>query len=53
MVYSGPDLQTRTTVPNSNFGPNGTFEIVAEPFQIPSYFELVCLHINWMRTIIF
>lgn len=41
MVYSGPDLQTRTSVPNTNLGsPNGTYEIVAEPFQIPSYFEL-------------
>ncbi len=41
MVYSGSDLQARTSVPNSNIGaPNGTYEIVAEPFQIPSYFEL-------------
>ena len=41
MVYSGPDLQTRTTVPNTSLGsPNGTFEVVAEPFQIPSFFEL-------------
>jgi opacity protein-like surface antigen len=41
MVYSGPDLQTRTSVPNTTLGaPNGTYEIVAEPFQIPSYFEL-------------
>lgn len=41
MVYSGSDLQTRTSVPNTLPGsPNGTFEIVAEPFQIPSFFEL-------------
>ena len=41
MTYSGSDLQTRTTVPNTNLGaPNGTYEIVAEPFQIPSFFEL-------------
>jgi opacity protein-like surface antigen len=41
MVYSGSDLQQRTTVPNTVLGsPNGTFEIVAEPFQIPSFFEL-------------
>ena len=41
MVYSGADLQTRTSVPNTTLGsPNGTYEIVAEPFQIPSYFEL-------------
>lgn len=41
MVYSGSDLQLRTTIPNTAIGsPNGTFEIVAEPFQIPSFFEL-------------
>ncbi len=41
MVYSGPDMQTRTTVPNTTVGsPNGTYEVVAEPFQIPSFFEL-------------
>jgi opacity protein-like surface antigen len=41
MAYSGQDLQTRTTVPNTTLGaPNGTYEIVAEPFQIPSFFEL-------------
>lgn len=41
MRYSGPELQQRTSVPGSNAGsPTGTFEVVSEPFQIPSYFEL-------------
>jgi opacity protein-like surface antigen len=41
MEYSGPDLTTRTNVPGSIPGSNpGTYEIVAESFQIPSYFEL-------------
>lgn len=41
MAYAGPDLQARTTVPNTTLGaPSGTYEVVAEPFQIPSYFEL-------------
>lgn len=41
MTYSGPELQQRTGIPSTDPGsPNGTFEIVAEEFQIPSYFEL-------------
>lgn len=41
MRYSGPELQQRTTITGSNPGsPYGTFEIIAEEFQIPSYFQL-------------
>lgn len=41
MVYSGQDLRVQTNVPTSVIGgPNGTYEVVAEPFQIPSYFQL-------------
>jgi opacity protein-like surface antigen len=41
MAYSGQDLRQRTGVPGSNLGgPSGTYEVVTEPFQIPSYFEL-------------
>ena len=43
MVYSGQDLRVQTAVPNSVPGaPNGTYEVVAEEFQIPSYFQLEC-----------
>ncbi len=41
MVYSGQDLRVQTGVPGSVIGaPNGTYEVVAENFQIPSYFQL-------------
>ncbi len=41
MSYSGADLQDVTTIPGTNPGaPNGTYQVVAEEFQIPSYFEL-------------
>ncbi len=41
MRYSGPELQQRTNVSGSNPGsPSGSFEIVSEGFQIPSYFQL-------------
>ncbi|HSP88396.1 MAG TPA: PorV/PorQ family protein [Ignavibacteriaceae bacterium] len=41
MVYTGQGLRQRTGVPNSQPGsPDATWEVVAEPFQIPSYFEL-------------
>lgn len=41
MTYSGAELQGRTEIPNSFPGaPTGTYAIVAEEFQIPSYFEL-------------
>ena len=41
MKYSGPELQQRTDILGSNPGsPSGSFEIVSEGFQIPSYFQL-------------
>lgn len=41
MRYAGPELQGRTQVPGANPGsPPGNYEIVAEEFQIPSYFSL-------------
>ena len=41
MSYSGADLQQATEIPGSFPGsPNGTYEIVAEEFQLPSYLEL-------------
>lgn len=41
MTYSGPDLQSRTEIPGANItDPGGIYEVVAEEFQIPSYFEL-------------
>ncbi len=41
MVYSGENLRQKTDVPNSSLGsPNATYEVVAESFQIPSFFEL-------------
>jgi opacity protein-like surface antigen len=41
MVYEGGDLQVKSGIPGSQPGtPTGSFEVVAEEFQIPSYFEL-------------
>lgn len=41
MTYSGQDLRVQTGVPGTVIGaPNGTYEVVAESFQIPSYFQL-------------
>jgi opacity protein-like surface antigen len=41
MVYGGQGLRQSTGVPGSQPGaPNATYEVVAEPFQIPSYFEM-------------
>jgi opacity protein-like surface antigen len=41
MQFSGEDLRTRTDIPGSTPGSaNGTYQIVAETFQIPSFFEL-------------
>jgi opacity protein-like surface antigen len=41
MSYSGEELRSRTTVPGSAPGSNdAVYEVVAESFQIPSYFEL-------------
>ena len=41
MQYSGQDLRIRTGIPGSIPGSaNGTYEVAAESFQIPSFFEL-------------
>ncbi|HOJ05993.1 MAG: PorV/PorQ family protein [Ignavibacteriota bacterium] len=41
MVFSGQDLRQRSDIKGSQPGsPTGMFEVVAESFQIPSYFEL-------------
>ncbi len=41
MVYSGQDLQEITNIPGTNIGTQpGVYEVVAQDFQIPSYFEL-------------
>lgn len=41
MNYSGSNLQVRTGIPGTLPGSRGgTYEVVAEPFQLPSYFEL-------------
>lgn len=41
MQFTGQDLQTSTTVTGSNLGSSsGNYEVVTEPFQIPSYFEM-------------
>ena len=41
LVYSGPELQSSTTIQGANDGTSGgVYEVVAEEFQIPSYFEL-------------
>jgi opacity protein-like surface antigen len=41
MTYSGADLEQRTIIPNTTIGSStGVSEILAEEFQIPSYFEI-------------
>lgn len=41
MVYEGPDLEAATNIPDVAIGSKpGRYEIVAEEFQIPSFFEL-------------
>jgi opacity protein-like surface antigen len=41
MTYDGSDLQVRTTLPLSQPGTsNAAYSVVAESFQIPSFFEL-------------
>jgi opacity protein-like surface antigen len=41
MAYSGSSLQQRSGIPGSDPGsPGGNYEIVAEEFQIPGFFEL-------------
>lgn len=47
MVYSGSNLQFRTGIPGSQPGSTqGIFEVVAEEFQIPSYFELSTAYVH-------
>ena len=46
MEFSGQNLTTRTNIPGSTPGSvDGTYEIVAETFQIPSFFELSLTYI--------
>ena len=41
MAYSGQSLRVRTDVPGGVLGSTqGTYEVVTEPFQIPSFFEM-------------
>ena len=41
MQFSGQDLVNRTPIPGATTGSaDGTYEIIAETFQIPSFFEL-------------
>ena len=41
MRYTGQSLRQRANIEGSQPGsPTGAFEIIAEPFQIPSYFDL-------------
>ena len=41
MEFSGQDLSTRTGIPGSIPGSSsGSYQIITEPFQIPSYFQL-------------
>lgn len=41
MSYSGQDMQQTTGIPGTQVGSQpGVFEVVAQDFQIPSYFEL-------------
>jgi hypothetical protein len=47
MQFSGQDLQTQTTVTGSNINNSaGNYEVVTEPFQIPSYFEMSLSYTN-------
>lgn len=47
MTYSGQDLRQSTGVPNSTIGgADGTYEVVTESFQIPSYFQLSLAYEN-------
>ncbi len=57
MQYAGPELQQRSDISGSNPGsPDGSFEIVSEGFQIPSYFQLSVSYdynINEQNNLIF
>ena len=57
MQYAGAELQQRSDISGSNPGsPDGSFEIVSEGFQIPSYFQLSVSYdynINEQKNLIF
>jgi len=57
MEYSGPDLTVHTGIPGTIPGAqNGTYQVVAESFQIPSYFQLAltyALNINEQNNLSF
>jgi len=57
MQFSGQNLTTRTGIPGSTPGSvDGTYEIVAETFQIPSFFELsltYALNLNEQNNLLF
>lgn len=57
MEYSGPDLTVNTGIPGTVPGAqNGTYQVVAESFQIPSYFQLALtydLNINEQNQLLF
>lgn len=57
MEYSGPDLTVRTGIPGTVPGAqNGTYQVVAESFQIPSYFQLALtysLNLNEQNNLLF
>lgn len=57
MSYSGEDLTSRTTIPNTIPGSSsGSYEIITESFQIPSFFQLsitYALNFNEQSNLLF
>jgi len=57
MSYSGQDLSSRTPIPGSIPGSSsGSYEIITEGFQIPSFFQLsmtYALNINEQNNLLF
>jgi opacity protein-like surface antigen len=57
MTYSGEDLTARTTIPNTIPGSSsGSYEIITESFQIPSFFQLsltYALNFNEQNNLLF
>jgi opacity protein-like surface antigen len=57
MAFTGGDLSQRSTIPGSTPGSTpGTYEIITEPFQIPSQFDLSItygLNINEQNNLLF
>lgn len=57
MSYSGQDLSSRTAIPGSIPGSSsGSYEIITEGFQIPSFFQLsmtYALNINEQNNLLF